>query len=204
MTGYVLAATMCATLSADSPVIKAADAGAVTNAVELLHRAAATLAAAEQAAADIAASARASGLQAAAAAVEEAVAAQLRAFAEALASERAQRREAVAQLAIGATQAVLGALPDDVLIRMLVNRALDQIDQDDIVEITIGPDNGHEGAREQLLADLAAQGIVARTDAALTRGDCVVATATGRIIASVDAQIAGIARRWGLESADER
>ncbi|MFM9829139.1 MAG: FliH/SctL family protein [Sphingomonas sp.] len=202
MTEYVLATNVCATLSADSPVIKAADVRAVTDAAALLHRAGATLAAAKQAAAEIEAAARASGLDAAAAAVEEQVAAQLRDFAGALASERAERRNAVAQLALGATKAILDTLPDSILIDTLVNHAIDQIDHEDIVEVTIGRGND-DAAHDQLLAHLAAQGLVARTDAALARGDCIVTTAHGRIIASIDAQIAGIARRWGLEPAGE-
>lgn len=198
MTGYVLATNICATLSADSPVIKAADASAVADAAELLRRAGAILATARKAAADIEASARASGLAEAAAAAEAQVSAQLREFAEALASERAQRRDAVAQLALGATKAILGALPDSILIGTLINRAVAQIDHDDIVEVAIGRGNA-EDANDALVAQLAAQGLVARIDTALARGDCIVTTASGRIIASVDAQIAGIARRWGLE-----
>lgn len=203
MSNYRLLSNPCATITTDNAVIKSANLAAVLHASALVDRAAATLKSAQDAAARIEAEARDAGLASAIATFEAQAAELLKSFAQALHDERAARRNDVVQLAIGATRAIIGALPNNEMMAALAATAVAKIDADDVVEVLLGHGTEPDTGRQQLIAQLATLGVAARVDPALGRSDCVVATVSGRVIASVDVQIAGIARRWGVEPDNE-
>jgi flagellar biosynthesis/type III secretory pathway protein FliH len=181
-------------LGSSSPLIKASERQAFESALSLL--AAAEIQKAEsQAAYD---AAREAGFQQGLVDGQEAVTtefvAQAADMARQVVAHSEKRQSDIAQAALAATKAILGAVEPQQLVPAMVDQVLGRIDNRNTVTILVHPMHGDALSRQfQDNSDIAIT-----TDAAFGSTDCEIITADGRIVASLSVQIDTLAARWGV------
>ena len=115
-------------------------------------------------------------------------------FAAAIDAQEQARRSEIAEAALAAVHAVLGELDDTTLVPALVERALDRLQPQGAVIVTVAPD-----LAEKVAARLAAlTEVTILPDPALGTHDCAIRTEQGQVIASLSVQLETLAKRWGV------
>ncbi|MCJ2189093.1 FliH/SctL family protein [Novosphingobium beihaiensis] len=206
MTYYLLHNDGHALLATDRPVLKAAertglsDASALLAATHALHEdAAARARAAEQAA-------RERGL---AEGREEGRAAFLKAIAELtrqVNADRAEQETRLASLALAALRCMTSDIGEEAMLEGLARRAVASVLPAGAVEVSVAPafagPLGEAFAASDTSAEASQPAVRVRADPALAAHQCRIVTASGRVIADLDHQIAAIAQRWGNRHVD--
>ncbi len=120
----------------------------------------------------------------------------LTALQEQLTQFETQVQDQIASAAYAATQAIIGKLPDDIVLSGIVNEAIARLasQNDAITNIEISP-SMLDRIASHLPQDSATK-LVANTS--LSQHDCVIVTTTGRLVASLDVQMESLAKRWGV------
>ncbi len=194
MTYHLVHADDAALLFSDRAVIKRDECRAFSDAVGLLgavREAQARAVAATEAARE---AAYATALAGARAKIEAMLASEIAQFAAAIDAQEQARRNEVAEAALAAVHAVLGDLDDATLMPALVARALDRLQPQGAVIVTVAPD-----LAEKVAARLAASTeVTILPDPALAAQDCVIRTEQGQVIASLSVQLETLAKRWGV------
>ncbi len=113
----------------------------------------------------------------------------------------AQVQEQIAGAAFAATQAIIGKLPADIVLSGIVNEAVSRLDlqNETIANIEISP------SMLQHISSHLPQETTTKliANAALSHHDCVIVTASGRLVASLDVQMESLAKRWGVHAASD-
>ncbi|SOB86439.1 Flagellar biosynthesis/type III secretory pathway protein FliH [Sphingomonas guangdongensis] len=137
---------------------------------------------------------RAAGWQDADARAGAEIAAQVAALAAGLAAEAAQRRREIANAAFAGARAIIGALdPEEAGMRLAVH-ALSQLPADEAVVVACSP-----AIAAQVEAALAGRsGVTVRARPELGALEVELLTGAGRVVASLDVQLAALAERWGV------
>lgn len=197
MTFYLLHNDGAALIATDRPVIRAADAGAIAEARDLLTAIheygadrAARIAIETQAAVE---RGRAEGFAEGRAAFAAAIAE----LAGQAARDARESENALAALALAAVRQMLGAIGDEVVMTGIARRAVAAVTPGGVITVEVPPT-----LQQPVLAALAdhhGEGEVhVIADPALEIHQCRVSGADGRIIADLDVQIAALAERWEL------
>jgi type III secretion protein L len=115
-------------------------------------------------------------------------------LAAALADETARRRREIAEAAFAGARAIIGALdPDEASVRLAVH-ALSLVPADEQVTIACPP--AIAVALEAALAGRSGVTVLPRAD--LQPLQVELLTASGRVVAGLDVQLAALAERWGV------
>jgi len=175
-------------------VIKRAERVDFSDAIALLHAAAAIR---EQAQADADAArlaGRAEGLAEATATADAHVAEQVAAFARAVEQHEQARRSDIAEAAHAAVRAIIGELDDDTILPCMVERTLARLPAEGPVSVAVAP-----AMAERLAARLEGlEHVAIVAEPALGPTDCVMRTSAGQVIASLSVQLDALAKRWGV------
>lgn len=108
-----------------------------------------------------------------------------------------ERRSDVADAALAATKAIIGALDDTDIAKRLVTQALARIDNGGALTIEVAP------AMQPSIADHVAHLAHVKVEAVEELGalDCIFQTRTGRVLAGLDVQLSALGDRWGVTPA---
>lgn len=180
-----------------SPLIKAHDATLLADAASLLEHAQAIRQGAEAEREAAVVEGREQGRAEVLAERSAFVAEQFAPIIEGIARKQERLREDLARLALTAVGRMLAELPADVLVTALARKAVDTLPLDTVERIAVAPGVAPEVAA-RLPAPLA-ELVVA--DPALGSDACVLHARSGRVIASLDLQLARLAERWGVDPA---
>jgi type III secretion protein L len=187
-------------LAATSPLIKATDRQAFSNAVALLD------AAREQA--NNAEAIRKAGYEEAYQKgftdglrdAEEKLQAEIQKFADALSIVQADYEARVAEAAFAATKAIIGSLDDETVIIKIVETQLSKRADNEALRIQVAQQFAPALAKQ--LSGKANIEIVADSD--MPPAACRLVTPDGRIVADLSLQLETLQQRWGLsQSSDE-
>jgi flagellar biosynthesis/type III secretory pathway protein FliH len=108
----------------------------------------------------------------------------------------AQVQDQIASAALAATRAIIGQIPSDQVLTGIVQEAVGRLEQqnENVLQIEVAP-----AMLTQVMTHLNAQtGAKLVANPALSDQDCVVVTAAGRLVASLDVQLDSLAKRWGI------
>jgi flagellar biosynthesis/type III secretory pathway protein FliH len=194
MTYHLVHSDRNSLLGSDRAVIKRAERIDFTDAVALLHAAAAIR---EKALREVEAArlaGQAEGLDEARAAANEHIAEQIAGFATAIEEHEQTRRADIAEAAHAAVRAIVGEIEDENLLPRLVERTLARLPAEGPVTIAVAPAMAQSLAAR--LARLSHVTIV--PDPMLGPTDCVMRTSAGQVIASLSVQLDALAKRWGV------
>ena len=194
MTFHLLIGDGSAILGGGSSRVPAAEREAFTDAHALLARAAAEAASVAGRVEAAIARGREEGARDAAARAETEVAARLAELAASLAAEAADRRAEIAAAALAGTEAIVGALPPEEAGARLALRAIGRLPDDERIVVACSP-----AVAPRLQAALAGrEGVVVEVRGGFGDLRVELATGAGRIVASLDVQLAALAERWGV------
>ena len=196
MTYHIFTANDQKMIGTSSSLIKASERSEFTNAVALMEGVSALHNAAETQAQQQRSSGYEDGLAKGYAEAQAQVASSIEGFAERFEAVCAERRADVAEAALAATKAIIGALDDVDVAKRLVSQALVRIDTAAPLTIEVSP------AMSAHIVDHVSHLSHVRVEAVAKLGalDCVFQTQKGRIIAGLDVQTAGLGERWGVEN----
>jgi flagellar biosynthesis/type III secretory pathway protein FliH len=135
-------------------------------------------------------------------AVEEHLATAIAALNDRISQFEAQQQDQIASAAFAATRAIIGQLPEDAVLSGIVQEAVARLDvqNEAIMQIEISP--AMLSAVSARVQPDTAKKLTANP--ALTPQDCVVVTASGRLVASLDVQLESLAKRWGVQDAPDQ
>jgi flagellar biosynthesis/type III secretory pathway protein FliH len=108
----------------------------------------------------------------------------------------AQVQDQIASAAFAATCAIIGQIPPDQVLTGIVQEAVGRLEQqnENVLQIEVAP-----AMLTQIMVHLNAQtGAKLVSNPALSNHDCVLVTAAGRLVASLDVQLDSLAKRWGI------
>lgn len=193
MTFQLLIGDGSAILGGGSARIPAAEREAFADAHALLARAAAEAASVAERVEAAIARGREEGAREAAGRAEAEVAARIAELAASFADEAAARRAEIAAAALAGAEAILGALPPQEAGARLALQAVGRLPDDERIVVLCSP--AVASRVQAALAGREGVGVEARDGF----GDLQVELATGggRIVASLDVQLAALAERWG-------
>ncbi len=199
MTLFLIPVATDAAVASSSALIKAHDKQSFESAIALL--AAAEIRTTEsQAAFDAAREAGFSqGLAEGHEAIAQSFSEQAAEMARQVVAHSEQRQRDIADAALAATKAILGAAQPELVVPAMVDQVLGRIDSISPVTILVHP--AHADALSARLQDR--RDITITTDGAFGPTDCEILTADGRIVASLSVQIEALAQRWGIAPEDE-
>jgi flagellar biosynthesis/type III secretory pathway protein FliH len=183
-------------LISDSPLIKRSEREEYQSAADLLNAAAKIRDESETAAEVARSEAYADAAQDAAAEFTATLQTQLQNFATDLDSEKEARRTDIADAAFAAVKAILGDIDDTEMMRALVTKTLNNLENQNVLSVQLSPDMA------RVIGHLDGISIIAEP----TFGpyDCCVVTTDSRIVASLSVQLETLARRWGVAADDAR
>ncbi len=185
-------------LFGDRAIIRAEEAQTLRDASELLEQAAAILADAQTAQDTAVSNGLRTGREAAIAERQAFVAETLAPFIDEVAAQRDRLREDIATLALKAVKHILGALPAEITLTALADKALERLPVETVERIVVAP------ALAQELAARLPQHLAGRVtgDDRLRPDDCVIESRSGKVIASLDLQLERLAERWQVSSGE--
>lgn len=194
MSFHLLIGDGSAILGGGSARIPAAQREAFTDAHALLARAAAEAASVAERVEAATERGREEGAREAAGQAEAEVAARVAELAATLAAEAGARRAEIAAAALAGAEAIVGALPrEDAAVRLAV-QAVERLPDDERIVILCSP-----AVASRLQAALAGrEGVAVETRDDFGDLQVELATGAGRIVASLDVQLAALAERWGV------
>jgi flagellar biosynthesis/type III secretory pathway protein FliH len=198
MTYYIFRAGDHAMIGADTPLIKANERDEFMSAIDLLEALTTLRTQAEAEAKTRIETAYQEGMAQGYAEAQAQVAKQIEDMAARFEAICEERRADVADAALAATKAIIGALDDVDVTKRLVNQALARIDNGSALTIEVAPT-----MRDQI-AEYVAHLSHVRVEAVEGLGalDCIFQTRSGRILAGLDVQMAALGDRWGVAPAD--
>jgi flagellar biosynthesis/type III secretory pathway protein FliH len=194
MTYHIFKAGDHVMIGADTALIKASERCEFTNAVDLLQAVTDLRIAAEAQAQIRSDTAYQDGLSRGYSEAQEQVAKLIENIAERFEAVCEERRADVADAALAATRAIIGALDDVDVAKRLVNQALVRIDNGGALIIEVAP------AMHPVIAAHTAHLAHVRVEPVEGLGplECVFQTKKGRILAGLDLQISALGDRWGV------
>jgi type III secretion protein L len=197
MTYHIFTTGDHAMIGADTPLIKASERAEFMSAIALLEALTTLCAQAETEAKKQAEAAYQEGMAQGYAEAQAQVAKQIEDMAARFESICEERRADVADAALAATKAIIGALDDVDVTKRLVNQALVRVDNGSALTIEVAP------VMRDHIAEHVAHLAHVRVEAVEGLGalDCVFQTRKGRILAGLDLQIAALGDRWGVNPA---
>jgi type III secretion protein L len=197
MTYHMIIANDRAMMGTSTPLIKARERQAFTDATDMLVATHALYETAQTEIDSARADAFAQGFAAGRAVALDHVEALIVEAATQINTACTERREDIASAALAATQAIIGEVDAGEVAVRLVARALSRIESQDVLSIEVAPAM-HERVAASV-AEMTHVNVVANT--ALGPLDCTFLTEKGRVIAGLDVQIAALAQRWGVAPA---
>ena len=194
MTYHIFKAGGQTVIGADVPLIKASERSEFTNAVDLLQAITDLRVVAEAEALNRSETAHEEGLSRGYAEAQAQIAKLIENMTERFEAVCEERRADVADAALAATRAIIGALDDVDVAKRLVNQALVRIDNGGALTIEVAPAmQPHISAHVAHLAHVRVEAVEG-----LGPLDCVFQTKTGKILAGLDVQILALGDRWGV------
>jgi flagellar biosynthesis/type III secretory pathway protein FliH len=198
MTYHIFKANDQNVIGAATPIIKAAERSEFTNAVALLQAVTDLRNAADAEAQSRGEIAYQQGLARGYADAEAKVAKLIQDMAERFEEVCDQRRSDVADAALAATKAIIGALDNADVTKRLVTQALVRVDNGAPLVIEVAPAMAsHIVEHVALLPHVKVEAVDA-----LGPLDCIFQTNTGRVLAGLDLQITALGDRWGVNPAN--
>jgi flagellar biosynthesis/type III secretory pathway protein FliH len=197
MTYHIFKADDQAMIGANTSIIKSSERSEFTSAVDLLQAITDLRAAGEAQAKSSADTGYQEGLARGYSEAQEQVAKLIEDMATRFETVCEERRADVADAALAATKAIIGALDNVEVTKRLVNQALVRIDNGGALTIEVAP------AMQPQIAKHVAHLAHVQVEAVEGLGnlDCVFQTKTGRILAGLDLQISALGDRWGVTPA---
>ena len=194
MSFHLLIGDGSAILGGGSARIPAAQREAFADAHALLARAAGEAASVAERVAAAVARGREEGARGAAAQAEAEVAARVAELAGTLAAEAGARRAEIAAAALAGAEAIIGALSPDETGTRLALQAISRLPDDEHITVTCS-----SAIAPRLQAALAGrEGVTVEIRDGFGGLQVELATGAGRIVASLDVQLAALAERWGV------
>ena len=183
-----------AILGGGSARIPAAEREAFTDAHALLTRAIGEAASIAERVAAATERGRKEGAREAAAQAEAEVAARVAELTATLAAEAGVRRAEIAAAALAGAEAIVGSLPSDETGTRLALQAVARLPDDERIIVGCSP-----AVASRLQATLAGrEGVTVAARDGFGDLQVELATGAGRIVASLDVQLAALAERWGV------
>lgn len=194
MTYHIFNAGNQTMIGTDMPLIKASERAEFTRAVELLQVITDLCAAAEAEAKERTEIGYQEGIARGYAEAQGQVAKLVEDIAERFEVICEERRADVADAALAATKAIIGALDDTDVAKRIINQALARIDNGGALTIEVAP------AMQPEIAAHIAHLTHVKVEAVEGLGtlECVFQTKTGRILAGLNLQISALGDRWGI------